>query len=111
MTVNKYLDASNNMRYRIDGWHIIDTKPPKRRIYIRELIEVGCHEFTQCKITASERMQIIEEIGQEQIFSLMREVFEMKGRIFNEGKDGIYDIQCLKEMAQAEASSNREFKK
>ena len=103
MTESKNLGVENNAtRYQIDGWHIIDTQSPKRRIYIRELIEVGCDEFSRSKIPASERLKIIEAIGQEQIFILMREIFEMKGRSFIEGNDGIYDIQSLEKMAQAE---------
>lgn len=104
MTQNQCPKNNNTERYQIEDWHIVDTHQIYPKIYIRELLELGCAEFTLSKMTATQRLQVIKEVGTERLFAVLREVFIEKGRLFND-KDGHFDIECLKMMAEKEKIS------
>ncbi|MBP9727679.1 MAG: hypothetical protein KBD83_09510, partial [Gammaproteobacteria bacterium] len=87
MTQNQCPKNNNTERYQIEDWHIVDTHQIYPKIYIRELLELGCAEFTLSKMTATQRLQVIKEVGTERLFAVLREVFIEKGRLFND-KDG-----------------------
>ena len=104
MTQNQCPKNNNTERYQIEGRHIVDTHHIYPKIYIRELLELGCAEFTLSKMTATQRLQVIKEVGTERLFAVMREVFIEKGRVFNDS-DGQLGIDYLKLRAEKEKIS------
>ncbi|MDD2776815.1 MAG: hypothetical protein PHU06_12745 [Gallionella sp.] len=60
--------SNQRKRYHIDGFHIIDTENPQAKpIYIRDFLDIGSHEYQKSKLTASEKLNIITELGKKHL--------------------------------------------
>ncbi|MBC3864269.1 hypothetical protein H8K32_19375 [Undibacterium jejuense] len=100
MTEAIKMGQENNRRYAIEGAHVIDTQT-HQQIYIRALLDVGCYEYVSSNLPCSERLKIINAIGEQQAIAMMRAICESKGRAFDEEKDGRLNIKILKMLAES----------
>lgn len=71
---------STKSRYYLQDVHVIDTesKPPKR-IYIREILDFGSAEFTGSKLSAQEKLEIIDELGLDSLTQALDRCYKNKG--------------------------------
>lgn len=67
-------------RYHVQDVHIIDmeSKPPKR-IHIREILDLGSAEFTGSKLSAQEKLEIIDELGLDSLTQALDRCYKNKG--------------------------------
>jgi len=72
--------SSTKSRYHLQDVHIIDTesKPPKR-IHIREILDLGSAEFTGSKLSAQEKLEIIDELGLDSLTQALDRCYKNKG--------------------------------
>ncbi len=68
------------LRYHLQDVHIIgaESKPPKR-IYIREILDLGSAEFTGSKLSALEKLEIIDELGLDSLTQALDRCYKNKG--------------------------------
>ena len=67
-------------RYHLQDVHIIDTKSkPPKRIYIREILNSGSAEFTRSKLSAQEKLEIIDELGLDSLTQALDQSYKNKG--------------------------------
>jgi hypothetical protein len=67
-------------RYHLQDVHIIDTKSkPPKRIYIREILDLGSAEFTSSKLSAQEKLEIIDELGLDSLTQTLDRCYKNKG--------------------------------
>ena len=100
MTEAIKMGQENNRRYVIQGAHVIDTQT-HQQIYIRALLDVGCYEYVSSKLPCSERLKIINAIGEQQAIAMMKATCESNGKAFNAEKDGQLNIKILKILAES----------
>jgi len=90
----------NNHRYVIQGAHVIDTQT-HQQIDIRALLDVGCYEYLSSKLPCSERLKIINAIGEHRVIAMMKATCESNGKTLTEEKDGQLNIKILKILAES----------
>jgi len=71
-----------------------------RKVYVRDLIDYTSHEFTSSKLSYEERLQIIESVGIDSVFSDMAEISVEKGRRYSKEVEGKEDLDYLQQMAK-----------
>jgi|GEM_PF-56842 integration host factor subunit beta len=63
------------IEYRIDGFHVVDTSTPPKRIPIREILDSECSEFNRSKLTNQQRWEIITELGLDPLTATLAALF------------------------------------
>lgn len=77
-----------NNRYKIDRFHIVDMDNPQAKsIYIRELLDVGSHEYQTSKLTPSEKLNIITELGKKQLTKVLSSCYKSNNKPYNASDD------------------------
>lgn len=77
-----------NNRYKIDGFHIVDTNNLQAKpIYIRALLDVGSHEYRTSKLTPSEKLNIITELGKKQLTKVLSSCYKSNNKPYNASDD------------------------
>ena len=71
----------------------------RRSVYVRALIDIASYEFASSQLSYLERLQIIESVGIDLIFSVMAEISLEKGRRYSKEVEGKFDLDCLRRMA------------
>lgn len=80
MTKKRSPMPSTKPRYHLQDVHIIDTESkPLKRIYIREILDLGSAEFTRSKLSAQEKLEIIAELGLDSLTQALDQCYKNKG--------------------------------
>lgn len=89
MGKNVGMTQSNNLvqnknRYRIDGFHIIDSEgTPVEKIYIREILDSAAAEFKQSKLTSQQKLEILSELGIEPLTSVLDACYRSNNKSYS----------------------------
>ena len=78
----------------------------RRSVYVRDLIDVGSHEFASCNLSYQERLQIIESVGSDSIFDVMAEIAIEKGWQYRKEHEGKFGIDYLQQEAKPKIVSD-----
>lgn len=79
---NKLIQSKG--RYRIDGFHIIDSEgTPVEKIYIREILDPVSDEFSRSKLTPQQKLKIISELGLEPLTSVLVACYRSSNKDYN----------------------------
>ena len=66
---NKFVQNKN--RYRVEGFHIIDSSTPSKKFYIREILDSGSAEYSSSKLTDQQKLEIISKLGLEPLTAVL----------------------------------------
>ena len=67
--------------YCIEKFHVLDLKcQPQIKYYIREILDVGSHEYTSSKLNSQQRREIIAEFGIEKLTAILDACFNDTGK-------------------------------
>lgn len=73
-------------RYIVEDFKIIDTKKEVNNgcgVYIREILDSGCYEYNKSKLTNKEKLDIIEQLGLDNLIALLDECFTLNNKGYN----------------------------
>lgn len=73
----------NSSRYHIEGFYVIDSKRPQTRIYIRDVIDVGSHEYSSSKLSAQEKLDIISGLGVVVLTEVLDACYRSSGKLYD----------------------------
>ena len=82
---NKF--AYNKNRYRIDGFHIVDSSTPPRKFYIREILDSGSAEYSSSKLTPQQKLEIISELGLKSLTAVLEACYRSSNKTYNATDD------------------------
>lgn len=78
-------------RFQLDDLMVIDTQTtPPQKIYIRELLDATSHEFQSSRLSAEEKITIIEAVGLEPLIGMLDSCFQGKGGEYNARQEADY---------------------
>lgn len=67
--------------FSIDHWHVVDSEcAPAKKYYIREVLDVGSHEFTSSKLTSQKRLDMISDLGLDELTAVLDDCFRSNSR-------------------------------
>ncbi len=78
-------------RFQLDDLMVIDTQTtPPHRIYIRELLDATSHEFQSSRLSAEQKIAIIETVGMDTLTGMLDICFQRKGGAYNARQEADY---------------------
>ena len=96
---NQNNTENSNLRFEIDGQHIIDKHKvinDGKAIYIRELLDSLSHEFNKSVLSKEDRLIIIGSIGMNVLTQLLRDCFNKKeGCDHDASKEALFTLHTL----------------
>ncbi len=88
-------------RYHIDDVHIIDKESePLKRIHIREIMDLGSHEFSSSQLSAQQKLEIIAALGLDSLTQALDRCYKSKGGgpDYNAARDAKFTSLLLHKM-------------
>ena len=73
-------------RYKVTDFHIIDTEKVVnngREIYIRAILDSACSEYNSLKLPNEERLDIVDQLGLDNLIALLAECFRVNHNNYN----------------------------
>lgn len=85
-----------NKRFSIDDLMVFDAESdPVPKVYIRELLDYPSSEFQRSKLSALQKMEIINTLGLENLTKILDECFRRKGSTDNAEYEAKFAWQML----------------
>ena len=85
MTTPKKIEFPD-CRYKVTDFNVIDTQKEVnngREVYIREILDSACAEYQRSILSEQERLDIITQLGLDNLTALLAECFRVNNKKYN----------------------------
>ncbi len=85
-----------NQRFYIRDWKIIDSESnPVSEIYIRELLDASSAEFQRSKLSARQKMDVIQELGLDRLTKVLDDCFRQNSKGYDASSEAELAVAML----------------
>lgn len=85
-----------NNRFSIEDFMVIDANSdPVEKVYIREILDYPSSEFRSSKLSAQNKIEIINALGLETLTMVLEKCFQQNGKAYNAEKEAQFTWMML----------------
>lgn len=88
---------NKGVKYFIKDWYIfkLDSSDNSTGVYIREIIDSGCHEYATSKISDEERYDIISDLTLDLLINVLGDCYSNNNKPYNAESEALFTYKML----------------